>query len=143
MTRETARIESDEHMVARRVWARQPNESRGAFCSALRINRLRTDLLEHRAAMLREKRATELAQLLICHVRLCAFVGAAQTRARQYRGYVQPRDDGREHPRGANEVLHINVLLDHGACRRGCLVLIIGASTVRGACLSWHSRKSS
>ena len=75
---------------------------------------LRTDVLEHRAAMLREKRAIELTQLPIRHVRLCATVGAAQARARQYRGYVQPLDDGREYL-GASEVLHINVLLDLGA----------------------------
>ena len=39
------------------------------------------DVLEHRAAMLCEKRATEFAPLPLCHVRLCAVVGAAKTRA--------------------------------------------------------------
>ena len=126
--------ESGQHMVARKeVWARQPNGSRGAF-SALRISKMRTDLLEHRAATLREKRAIELAQLPTRRLRLCAVVGAAQTRARQYRGYVQLLEDGREYLfAGASKVLHTSVLLDHGACHRGCLVQIIGASTVGGA----------
>ena len=76
---------------------------------------------------------------------LRAVVGAAQTRARQYRGYVWPLDDGREYLlAGASEVLRTNVLLDHGACHRGCLVQIIGASTVKAAsCVSWHSGLSS
>ena len=50
---------------------------------------MRYDLSEHWAAMLCEKRAIELAQLPIRHVRFCA----AQARARQYRDYVQFCDD--------------------------------------------------
>ena len=81
--------------------------------------------------MLREKRAIELVQLPIRHVRFCTIVGAAQTRARQNRGHVQSLDDGQEYLLAcAIEVLHINVLFDHGACHRGCLVQVIGASTV-------------
>ena len=73
--------------------------------------------------MLREKRAIERAQLPTRHESLCAVVGAAQTRVRQYRGCVQPLDDGREYLlAGANEVNHINVPLVHGACHRGGLV---------------------
>ena len=75
---------------------------------------LRTDLLVHRAAMLRQKRAIELAQLPIRHVRLYVVVAA---RVRQNRGYDHTLDDGREYLlAGANEVLHTTVLLDHGGC---------------------------
>ena len=100
-------------MVTRNeVWALQPCLSCGAFIS-LRISRLRTDLLEHRAVMLRS----------------CAPL----------RRYRRPRPGPtvswlcpvaeRISFAGASEELHINVLLDHEAC----LVQIIGASTVRGA----------
>ena len=50
--------------------------------------------------------------------------------------FVQTLDDGREYLLvGAREAHHINVLLGCGACHRGCLVQIIGASTVRGTSL--------
>ena len=86
--------ESGQQMVERKeVWSRRPNRSTGAS-SALRRNKLRTELLEHHTAMLRENRAIELAQLPIYHAHLCAVVGAVHIplpRARQNRGVSTQR----------------------------------------------------
>ena len=97
VTRDSRDCKDEKHTVEERkeVCARQPNRSRGAF-SALKMSQLRTDLLQHRAAVLREMRATDLGQLPVRHVRLCVNVGATQTRARQNRGHVHPLDGGRE-----------------------------------------------